>query len=62
MAAQRKQWIQLCKRHKISLAAAAIAFATLPLKHPESKVVLGFSSPDEVAPTLKAAHQAQAVP
>jgi D-threo-aldose 1-dehydrogenase len=62
MAARRKKWVQLCKRHKVSLAAAAIAFAALPLNHPKSKVVLGFSSPDEVAPTLKAARQAQAVP
>ena len=44
----------------MSLAAAAIAFAGLPsIVH---KVVMGFSRPEEVEPTLHAAQESEGVP
>jgi hypothetical protein len=60
MGAKRQQWTTLCEQHGVTLAEAAIAFAGLPTV--VSKVVMGFSHPQEVAPTLVAAQQSTLVP
>ena len=52
-ATTRQAWSRLCEQHGVSLAAAAISFAALlPCV---DKVVMGFSLPEEVGPTLAAA-------
>jgi D-threo-aldose 1-dehydrogenase len=56
LAITRQAWAQLCGRHGVSLAAAAIAFAVLPPV--VDKVVMGFALPGEVEPTLAAAREA----
>jgi D-threo-aldose 1-dehydrogenase len=59
-AETRQAWTSLCEAHGVSLAAAAIAFAGLPTI--VEKVVMGFSRPEEVEPTLAAARESETVP
>ena len=59
-AETRQAWTALCEVHGVSLAAAAIAFAGLPAI--VEKVVIGFSRPEEVEPTLAAARESETVP
>lgn len=59
-AEKRQAWVALCEAHSVSLAAVAIAFAGLPSI--VSKVVMGFSQPEEVEPTLRAVQESEDVP
>ena len=59
-AEKRRAWHGLCEAHGVSLPAAAIAFAGLPPI--VDKVVIGFSRPEEVEPTLSAVKESQGVP
>ena len=57
---RQQQWQALARRHGVSLPAVAIRFAFLPTC--VEKVVIGMTTPDEVAMNMAALREAARVP